>query len=447
MTDQLVQVPPEKILADDNSRFSLKRSRVDSLAASILESGGVLTPVEVEPLKPAQNGFEYRLTSGFYRHAAVAKLNKEQQAGLLIPAMVRKPADATDRLKHQLAENMERENQSPMDQAIAIKKLMDAGMPRLEIRRIFARPGGKKGAQIQPASNAWVNIVLRFLELPKAIQTKIHEGVIGVEAAYELGKVPPEKRQAVVERAEAERLRQLEIEEKDEEKYLQAENRLIEAQSKEKEAVSQVDATKAAIEAAEKTVAEKLAALKAIQKEPYLELDAKGKEELKERLKAAETDLKGAEKASKDAKNELAKLLNTAKKAAEVAEEQKAKLDAARKAVKSNGKKAVKPVGKEDVRAAAKAEGVDTGSVPLNATEVKQYVKDMTRIKEWPKVAAIGHALQNCFSGVTTPKQLYIELAEITGESKPAARPAGAAKLIGAGATAAAKSASKQPTA
>lgn len=416
MSEQLA-VAPSKVLADDNSRFGLKRSRLDSLSASILDAGGVLVPVLVEPLKPPVNGHDYKLIAGFYRHAAVEKLNKEQNAGLLLPIVVRTPADGTERLKTQLAENMERENMSPMDDAVAIKRLMDAGVPRIEIRKMFARPGGKKGVTIAPASNAWVNIVLRFLELPKAIQEKIHDGRIGFEAAYELGKVPADKRAAVVERAEASRLRQIEIEEKDEEKYLTAESKLAEALDKEKEAVSKVDETKTTITAAEAVVEEKRAILKAIQKEPYLELDEKGKTALKEKLKAAEAEEKAAIKLAKDAKNALAKLHETAKKAAETAAEQKAKLDAARKAP---AKKAA-PIGKSEVVKAAKAEGVDTGLQPLNASEVRLMAKDISKCKEWPKVAAIGAAFLACMDSKLTTKQAMATLAEITGEVKAAA--------------------------
>lgn len=413
MPDTLLHLDPSVVLADDNSRFNLKKSRVDALAASILESGEVLVPVEVELLHKG-NGHTYRLTSGFYRHAAVTKLNAEQNAGLMLPAIARKPADSVERLRHQLFENMERENQSPMDQATAIQKLVAAGVSRAEIRRIFSRPGGRKGNQVAPASNAWINITLRFLELPKSIQEKIHDGRVGMAAAYELGKVPPDRRAAVLERAEAERMKQIEQEEKDEEKYLSAEKRAVEAETEQQEAVSAVDQAKAAISTSEAATVEKTAALRAIQKEPYLELDDKGKASLRERLKAAETDLKGAQKAEKDAKNDLAKVLQKATRASESAAEHKAKLDQARKAVKAGQAKKAKVVGKDDVAKAAKAEGVETGTIPLNMSEIKQTLKDLGKMKELPKVQKIAASLTACFAGVTTPKQLAIELDQIT---------------------------------
>lgn len=416
--EQITHLDPSKVLAEGNSRFGLKKARLDSLKESILELGGVQSPVGVEPLPAPVNGHTHKLVYGFYRHAAVEALNKENGAGLTLPAIVRKPADSAERLKHQLAENMERENQSPMDQAVAIKQLMDAGVPRLEIRRIFARPGGKKGAEIQPASNAWLNIVLRFLELPKTVQSMIHEGVIGVEAAYELGKVPPDKRAAVIERAKAEREKQLATEAKDEEKYLEAEKKLTTAQEQEKEAVSKVDETKAAIEAAEKLRVEKQTALEKIQGEPYMKYSDEQKAEMKERLKAAEADVKGADKLVKDTKNELAKLLQTATKAAETAKAQREKLEAARKAVKAQPKKKAE-IGKADVKAAAAKEGVNTGATPLNMSEIRGVLlKDLGKLKEFPKVLQVADVFKRAIDGILTPKQAGLELAKLTGEAK-----------------------------
>lgn len=419
MNEQMIYVDPSEVLADDNTRFNLKKARKDSLKASILESNGVLTPIEIEPLAEPSNGHKYRLTSGFYRHASVDELNKEQGAGLKLPAIVRPVANELERLKHQLAENMERENQSPMDQAVAIKRLLDNGVTRGEVRRIFARPGGRKGNTVAPASNAWLNITLRFLELPKAIQAKIHDGLIGTTAAYELGKVAPDKRAAVIERAEADRLAQIEKEEKDEEKYLAAEKKLTEAQETEAQALSEVDAAKAEIEAAVVMVEDKAAIVKQLRTTPVSEAGPG----FKEKLGAAEADLKSAEKIAKGRKNELAKLLTKAKTAAEVAAEQSAKLEAARKAVKSSAKKGVKAVGPEEVKKAAKAEGAGSGIVSLTLSEVKHEIKDLCNSKDCPvRVAAILAAIKGWLDGKTAPKVLLYDLSLITGEAKTAGK-------------------------
>lgn len=429
MSEQIVQLDPSTILADDNTRFNLKPTRVSELAQSILDMSGVRTPIEVQELKPAQNGFKYRLTAGFYRHAAVTKLNTEQSAGLTLPAIVRNPETDLDRLKNQLTENMQRENMSPMDAAVAIKKLLDLNVSRPDIRRIFSRPTGKKGTIVQPASNSWLNISVRLLDLPKTIQEKIHDGRIGLEAAYELGKVPPDKRQAVVERAESERTRQLDIEEKDEEKYLKAEQKVVEAEVAQKTALSEVEATRAEVAAATETVTAKKMALKEAQNVPnFLELDEAAKKVATEHIKAATADVKAAEKLYKDSSNKLAKVITKAKSAEELAADQKAKLEMARKnktakSAKGRGKSSDSPLGTKEIKKAAQKEGVDTSNVPLSYAEAKDAIKDLIKQEGSKRVAAIGLAIKQCFDGKTTPKELTHDLAVIVGDIKALTAP------------------------
>src|SRR5262245_59502204 len=174
--DIVLHLDPSEILADDNIRFSLRDGDVERMKASIIERGGVQEPVSVERLDQKQNGHAYRLLKGFIRHAAVTSLNAES-AGLTLPALVRTTADATDRLKTQVAENVARASMSPMDTALTIKRRVDSGVSRIDIRQLFARAGTKKGAKVSPVSNAWLNIHLNMLELPKAIQKDIHIGL------------------------------------------------------------------------------------------------------------------------------------------------------------------------------------------------------------------------------------------------------------------------------
>lgn len=425
MTEQtLLQLDPAKVLADDNTRFNLKRTRLDSLKSNILEVGEILQPVEVEELEEPINGCEYRLTSGFYRRQAAQELNAEQNAGILLPAIVRTLADDTDRIKHQLAENMERENQSPMDKAVAIRKLQTMGIPNPEIRRIFSSAGGRKGTTVQPLSNAMMNIHLRFLELPKAIQEKIHDGRVGVAAAYELGKVPPEKRQSVLDAAEKERLAVITREEKDEARYLDTEKKHAEAQAKVVEVDKTVETIRSGITNTESVLKARRAELAATKKKPYLE-HPEGSDERKvviEELKAGETNVKAAEKLLKDGKNELARMLKEKDKANELATKKAEELAAARKAVKTPVKK-VAPIGSDDVKKAAKATGATTGAVALGLAEIRDAVKELNLPSNPAKVKAIGNAIRYCFDGNSTYKELVGALAAITGEG-PAAAPA-----------------------
>jgi ParB-like chromosome segregation protein Spo0J len=425
--ESLVHLDPAKVLADDNTRFNLSPVAVSTLKDSILEHGGVMEPVEVEALNPPSNGFTHRLTMGFMRHAAVAALNAEQNAGLLLPAIVRN-VDPTDRLKRQIAENNDRASLSPMDKSVSIKRLIDAGVDKKEVRRIFSSAGGRKGNTVQPMSNAMLNIHLRMLELPKTIQDKIHDGRVGVAAAYTLGKVPPDRRADVLERAEKDRLSQIMEEERDEKKYLEAEAKVSETADKVKAAETEVQTAKAEVTQAEANIKEKTAAFAKV-KNAIAVMDTPVQKSDVEQLKAAEADKKAAEKLAKEAKNKLAKALGTVKTAAELAEESKAKLEAARKAVKSTKKKD-KAIGEGDIKAAAKKEGAKTtgAAPPLSMSEFRQDIKDMLKDGVPARVSQIAKVLADHLDGKGFGvKDLISQLGVITGELKLVVHPKPAA--------------------
>jgi len=411
---ELVRLDPGVILADSNTRYGLKQSRVESLAKSILERGEVLEPVEVEPLAEASsNGHRYRLTTGFYRLAAVSSLNLTG-AGLTVPAIVRPIPTPQERLRRQLAENMERENQSPMDQAVAIKSLLDSGLTKMEVREIFSRPGGRKGNKVQPASNSFVNMTLSFLELPKPIQEKIHDGRVGVAAAYELTKVPAEKRTQVLERAEEERQKALEQEEKDEEKLLANEKKTAEEKAKREALLKEVTDAEAKVTAARTLLAERTkAAERAYDLSKAKHADAKAKKDAISAFKKAEQDRQLSEADVLAVAKEHDDLrLKLEKKEALIAEKA-AKLKQARASAPA-GAAAAKSgaVGSGDVKKAAAREGVSTNYVPLNASEMRKVVSELALPGGSPKVVSIGQALVRCFAGESTDKELYKELVK-----------------------------------
>lgn len=414
--DQIVQLDPKDVLADDNSRFSLKPIRIDGLAANILETGGVLSPVEVEAIEPApKKGPKFRLTAGFYRHAAVEMLNTRDKAELTLPAIIRAPVDGLERLRHQVTENVEREDMSPMDTAVAIKRLIDAGVSKPDVRKTFSRPGINKGAKkngtaLQPMSNAMLNIYLNFLNLPKGIQEKIHTGAVGVAAAYELGKVPADKRQAVLDRAEADRAAELAREERDEEKFLSTQKKAEEAKTKVEEILAVVEETKTSIVEHQKMVADKTAALRAVQAEEYDPADSAGKSAYMEKLKAAEADLKAAQKLSKDVQNKLAKALEQRNKAQELAKEKAAEAEGAKSPTRDGkaGKGKGGAVSPKEIQKAAVKEGASTGYTPLTLSEIRDAVKELASGKAGAddRTVLIAKEFKACFDGIHTPKML-----------------------------------------
>lgn len=425
-TDSVLQLDPAKIRAVHNSRYGLLEPDVERMMASILTEGGVQEPISVALLSEPDHGFEYELLKGFIRHEAVTRLNKDG-AGLTLPALLREPAaDALSAIRNQVTENVVRKNQSPMDTAVAIKMLLDAGMPRLEVRTLYARPTGQKGAKLVPASNSWLNIHLSFLEFAKPIQKKIHEGGIGVAAAYELARVAPDKREAVLARAEEEREKELALEARAEEKLLKEESKLAEARAKEEQSAAELKVAEdekanaaALLEAAQARYKE------AAEAPGYLTMTAEQKKAVSETVKAAQADVRGAETAVKAADKKLAKLQPVAESTSAAAESQKAKLAAARQAPAPGKHGAAKKtaVGPTNVKKAAAAEGAG-GVVPLNLADIRSFVKEIATPGGMPKVTAIGKAIKDCVDGVTTPKDCYRALAVITGEAKatPAAK-------------------------
>lgn len=110
-------IPLDRIHATSNVR-SGTLPNIPSLAESIRRDG-VLTAITVD----RRDDGDYELVAGFRRLAAT------KLAGLAaIPAVIRERQDEADRLRRQLAENIEREGLRDLDQATAMQQLMDLGV-------------------------------------------------------------------------------------------------------------------------------------------------------------------------------------------------------------------------------------------------------------------------------------------------------------------------------
>ncbi len=413
----LVHIDPSSVLADDNSRFGLKDTRVESMAASIIESNGVKLPIEVQP----HNGKGYPLTSGFYRLAGMLRAN-EQGAGLTIPALVVPLANSLDRLRRQLSENMERENQSPMDKAVAIKRLLDEGVSKAEIRTIFSAPGGRKGLKLQPASNSFLNMTLSFLDLPKPIQSKIHLGYIGVGAAYQLTRVPPDKQDAVLAAAEKEREASITREEKEEEALLSRERRGQEAVEKVKGAESGLEKAREALSKTEEDHKAKVevetAAYAAKASLKPKSAPKKTKDTLEEAFRSASSNTKAAERAVEVAQKAVTKGEEQIAKTSQTADAAKARLKKAQDAKDAKDTKGKKAVSSTHVKKAAQKEGAGTSYVPPSAKQMRDVFGILSLDAGVPdsKLREIGKALVKFGTGEYTDTQLIRSLQGIVGE-------------------------------
>ncbi|HEV3093701.1 MAG TPA: ParB/RepB/Spo0J family partition protein, partial [Solirubrobacteraceae bacterium] len=155
-------IPLGKIHAERNIRRDLPN--IDSLAASMTRHG-VLAAITVTP----RDDGDYDLVTGFRRVAAATK------AGLgSVPAIVRDRDDDAERLRQQLAENVDREGLADLDQGAAIQQLLDLGVSVEAVAdTVHSTP-----ANVQ----AWADL----LRLPRKVRTLIDKGRLSAADAYPL---------------------------------------------------------------------------------------------------------------------------------------------------------------------------------------------------------------------------------------------------------------------
>lgn len=435
--DTLVHLDPAVILMEDNARYSTEVSRAEAeqMKASILEVGRIMEPVGVTVLETPVNGFTHRLRYGFRRVAGANLVNETMGAGsVLVPAIILHDADPTLILKEQVSENVVRKSLSLMDTATAAKKMLDAGMSRQEVRDVFKRPIGAKGG-VAPASNAWLNMVLALLDLPKAIRDRVHNGDIGIAAAYKLMKAPADKRIAILEAAEKEMERVRESEDKEEKRFANLEEKVTKADADREKAEQELANAGAEVELAEKArqeAEERAADLYRKEQEAQRSASSAKSEEAKKKakdsLKKAAEARKAAEKEAKDAESKLQAAQKSALKAkestdkfAKAVEDGRKRLEDARAAQAAKAPKAAKKDGKVSPKAvakAAKAAGVDQGVKKLTGPEMRKLIDDLSLVESYPKVAAVGKVIKACFDGIDTDGQMIKKLATLLGDSK-----------------------------
>lgn len=137
--------------------------KIKELAESI-EKNGLLQPIIV---KPTVNG--YYIVAGERRFRAFEYLNKDE-----IPAII-KEFDDEEMMIFSILENLQREDLSPLEEAISYKKLMDKTNYKQEE---LAEKLGK--------SRPYLANSLRLLKLPLEIKTYLAEGKISAAHARTL---------------------------------------------------------------------------------------------------------------------------------------------------------------------------------------------------------------------------------------------------------------------
>lgn len=152
--EEIIKIP---IMNIKESKFQMRRKITPETLKDLVESikeKGIIEPVIVRPINEG-----YEIIAGHRRFLAA------KEAGLMeIPCIVKEVSD-TEAAEISIIENIQRENLNPIEEAIAIKRLIDDfNLTHEEV----AKKIGK--------SRVYVTNLLRLLKLPSVIKENIEKG-------------------------------------------------------------------------------------------------------------------------------------------------------------------------------------------------------------------------------------------------------------------------------
>jgi ParB family chromosome partitioning protein len=134
----------------------------------------------INAIRVRQRGDTYEIIAGDRRYQAHLRLGLTH-----IDCNVREPGDPDHDEAERFAENFEREDLSPMEEAVAIQRALDqAAMNLEEVARTVNR------------SQNWVRDRLQLLDLPDDIAEHVHSKRLGIAAALELKKITDDAHRA-----------------------------------------------------------------------------------------------------------------------------------------------------------------------------------------------------------------------------------------------------------
>lgn len=162
------QIPLHKIVLPPRlHRVSIDELALEELARSIAKDG-LINAIAVTEL-----GDAYRLEAGHRRFLAHQRLGR-----VTIEAKIYEPADNANGEAIRFAENFDRADLSPMEEALALHRAIDEGEMTLD-----------QVAHTANRSSAWVKQRLQLLALPDELSEHVHSRRLSTGAALELQKV------------------------------------------------------------------------------------------------------------------------------------------------------------------------------------------------------------------------------------------------------------------
>ncbi len=156
---ELTDLPLDQLTMGDDIRLDDDVADLAGLAESIRQLG------VLEPLLVQRKGDGWEIIAGRRRCAA------SRLAGLsVVPCIVRQMA-ADEAFDATLAENLHRRPLSPIEEALAYKRMSDRGLKQVQIAKRVGR------------SQVHVSRLLQLLKLPEATQVAVHKGELAVATA------------------------------------------------------------------------------------------------------------------------------------------------------------------------------------------------------------------------------------------------------------------------
>ena len=178
MDEQIIHLPIEALRESPfNPRKTFDPEALQKLAWTI-EMDGVLQPLEVRPIPGqidnAHARERYEIVFGHRRYRASQLAKRET-----VPCIVRERTDE-EAARVQLVENIQRDDVNPLEQAQAMRDLMDKqGMKAEDV-----------GAHVGK-SRAWVYAQLKLLQLTPELQAEVASGRMASEVAQQVATVHP----------------------------------------------------------------------------------------------------------------------------------------------------------------------------------------------------------------------------------------------------------------
>jgi ParB family chromosome partitioning protein len=175
MSNDVITVKIKRELIDDNPahncRGKITPTDVQFLIDDIAKNG-LLQPIIVRPFK--FEAFEYRIVAGFSRFMALRVLKWAE-----IPCVIRN-CDEEESMFLNLTENLVRKNLNWMQEASAIKRILDR-YPMCTEASLADRLGQSRG---------WVQVRKYALALPPEVQEEIAKGNVNYEQIRQIWQMP-----------------------------------------------------------------------------------------------------------------------------------------------------------------------------------------------------------------------------------------------------------------